>query len=137
MKISFSPPFIDEDVIAEVVSTLRSGWITTGPKVKALEYEISSLIGGVPVLCVNSWRSGAVMTLRWMGLKEDDEVIVPAYTYGATALAVIRAGAKPVMVDSGTDFNICVEAIKKAISPKTKAIYNYPQILDNNIIRIK
>ena len=60
--------------------------------------------------------------LRWLGVKEDDEVIVPAYTYSATALAVLHAGAKPVMVDSGTDFNISVEAVRKAITPKTKAI---------------
>ena len=62
------------------------------------------------------------MMLRWLGVKEGDEVIVPAYTYSATALAVLHAGAKPVMVDSGTDFNISVEAVRKAITPKTKAI---------------
>ena len=62
------------------------------------------------------------MMLRWRGVKEGDEVIVPAYTYSATALAVLHAGAKPVMVDSGTDFNISVEAVRKAITPKTKAI---------------
>ena len=62
------------------------------------------------------------MMLRWLGVKEGDEVIVPAYTYSATALAVLHAGAKPVMVDSGTDFNISVEAVRKAITSKTKAI---------------
>lgn len=122
MKISFSPPFIDNDVIDEVVDSLRSGWITTGPKVKALEEEIKNFSGAQQVLCVNSWTSGAIMMLRWLGVKEGDEVIVPAYTYCATALAVMHAGAKPVMVDSGDDFNISVEAIRKAITSRTKAI---------------
>ena len=122
MKISFAPPFIDDAVINEVVDSLKSGWITTGPKVKALEEEIKKFSGAKEVLCVNSWTSGAIMMLKWLGVKAGDEVIVPAYTYSATALAVLHAGAKPVMVDCGEDFNISVEAICKAITPKTKAI---------------
>lgn len=122
MKIPFSPPYIDEAVINEVVDSLRSGWITSGPKVKALELEIKTFSGASEVLCVNSWTSGAIMMLRWLGVTAEDEVIVPAYTYSATALAVLHAGAKPVMVDSGEDFNISVEAIRKAITPRTKAI---------------
>lgn len=122
MKIPFSPPYIDEAVINEVVDSLRSGWITSGPKVKALEGEIKDFSGSKEVLCVNSWTSGAIMMLSWLGVKADDEVIVPAYTYSATALAVLHAGAKPVMVDSGDDFNVSVEAIRKAITPRTKAI---------------
>ncbi len=122
MKILFSPPFIDNTVINEVVDSLRSGWITSGPKVKALEEEIKAFSSAKEVLCVNSWTSGAIMMLRWLGVKASDEVIVPAYTYSATAMAVLHAGAKPIMVDSGKDFNISVEAIRKAITPKTKAI---------------
>jgi len=122
MKIPFSPPYIDDSVIDEVVDTLKSGWITTGPKVKALEQEIKKYSGSQQVLCVNSWTSGATMMLRWLGVKEGDEVIVPAYTYCATALAVLQAGAKPVMVDSCEDFNISVDAIRRAITDKTKAI---------------
>lgn len=122
MNIPFSPPYIDEDVIKEVVSSLESGWITTGPKVKALEEEIKNFTQAKEVLCVNSWTSGAIMVLRWLGVKEGDEVIVPAYTYSATALAVIHAGATPVMVDTCEDFNISIEAIEKAITPRTKAI---------------
>ena len=122
MKIPFSPPYIDDDVIAEVVDSLRSGWITTGPKVKALEQEIKNFCGAQQVLCVNSWTSGAIMMLRWLGLNPGDEVIIPAYTYSATALAVLHAGGKPVMVDSGEDFNISVDAIRKAITHRTKAI---------------
>lgn len=122
MKIPFSPPYIDEAVINEVVDSLRSGWITSGPKVKALEEEIKSFSGAKEVLCVNSWTSGAIMMLRWLGVKEGDEIIVPAYTYSATALAVLHAGAKPIMVDSDKNFNISVEAIRNAITPRTKAI---------------
>jgi dTDP-4-amino-4,6-dideoxygalactose transaminase len=122
MKIGFAPPYIDDSVINEVVDSLKSGWITTGPKVKALEEEIKNFCGAKEVLCVNSWTSGAIMMLRWLGVKDGDEVIVPAYTYSATALAVLHAGAKPVMVDTCEDFNISVEAIRKAITPKTKAI---------------
>jgi len=122
MKINFAPPYIDDSVIDEVVDSLRSGWITTGPKVKALEAKIKSFSNAKEVLCVNSWTSGAIMMLKWLGVKEGDEVIVPAYTYSATALSVIHAGATPVMVDSGEDFNISIEAIRKAITPKTKAI---------------
>src|ERR1035437_1151761 len=122
MKISFSPPYIDDSVINEVVDSLKSGWITTGPKVNALEKEIKKITLAKEVLCVNSWTSGAIMMLKWLGVKEGDEVIVPAYTYAATALAVLHAGAIPVMVDSCEDFNISVEAIRKAITPRTKAI---------------
>jgi len=122
MKINFAPPYIDDSVIDEVVDSLKSGWITTGPKVKALEQEIKNFSGAEEVLCVNSWTSGAIMMLKWLGVQAGDEVIVPAYTYSATALAALHAGATPVMVDSNEDFNISGEEIKKAITPKTKAI---------------
>ena len=122
MKISFSPPYVDENVINEVVDSLRSGWITTGPKVKSLEGEIMKLTGTSAALCVNSWTSGAIMMLKWFGVGPEDEVIIPAYTYCATAMAVMWAGAKVVMVDSSTDFNISVEAVRRAITPNTKVI---------------
>ena len=122
MNIPFSPPFIDNAVIDEVVDSLKSGWITTGPKVKALEDEIKEFSKAQEVLCVNSWTSGAIMMLKWLGVKEGDEVIVPAYTYSATALAVIHAGATPVMIDVCEDFNISVKAIRNAINSKTKVI---------------
>jgi len=122
MKINFSPPYIDDFVINEVIDTLKSGWITTGSKVKALENEIKVFCNSDAVLCINSWTSGAIMMLRWLGVKEGDEVIVPAYTYSATALAVIHAGAKPVMVDVCEDFNISIDSIREAITSRTKAI---------------
>ncbi|MFC2099202.1 DegT/DnrJ/EryC1/StrS family aminotransferase [Bacteroidota bacterium] len=122
MKIPFSPPYIDESVINEVVDTLKSGWITTGPKVKALENEIRQFTNSRQVLCVNSWTSAAIMILKWLGVKKGDEVIVPAYTYSATAIAVFHAGATPIMVDVNEDFNISMVAISSAITAKTKAI---------------
>ncbi len=122
MNITFSPPYIDNTVVEEVVDSLKSGWITTGPKVKALEEAIKQYSNAKEVLCVNSWTSGAIMMLKWLGVQAGDEVIVPAYTYSATALAVIHAGAKPVMIDVGEDFNISIKAIKEAITSKTKAI---------------
>jgi dTDP-4-amino-4,6-dideoxygalactose transaminase len=122
MNIPFSPPYIDDDLINEVVDSLSSGWITSGPKVKALEEEICNLIGITRTVCVNSWTSGAILVLKWFGVKEGDEVIVPAYTYSATALSVLHCGAIPVMVDITGDFNIDVKSIEKAITSRTKVI---------------
>ncbi|HEY5371852.1 MAG TPA: DegT/DnrJ/EryC1/StrS family aminotransferase [Hanamia sp.] len=68
-------------MIDEVVSSLKSGWITTGPKVKALEDGIAEYTGAPKVVAVNSWTSRAILTLKWLGLKPGDQVIVPAYTY--------------------------------------------------------
>jgi len=120
--IPFSPPFIDDDIINEVVATLKSGWITTGKRVKELEENIGAFCGIENVLAVNSATSALMLTLHWYGVREGDEVIVPAYTYCATALAVMHLGAKPVMVDAEEDFNISPEKIEKAITCKTKAI---------------
>ncbi|WP_019671477.1 DegT/DnrJ/EryC1/StrS family aminotransferase [Eudoraea adriatica] len=120
--IPFSPPYIDDSIINEVVDSLKSGWITTGPKVKRLEEEVSRYVDIPNVLCINSWTSGAIMILRWLGLEKGDEVIIPAYTYSATALAVIHAGGTPILVDVGEDFNIDIQKIKKTITAKTKAI---------------
>lgn len=122
MKIPFSPPFIDQSVIDQVMDTLNSKWITSGPKVKALEEEMLTLTGSKEAICVNSWTSGAIMMLKWFGVGEGDEVIVPAYTYCATALCVLHCGAKPVMVDILDDLTINPQKIKEAITNKTKAI---------------
>jgi dTDP-4-amino-4,6-dideoxygalactose transaminase len=122
MNIPFSPPYIDNDIIDEVVDCLKSGWITTGPKVKALEAEVCKLTLCKEALCVNSWTSGAILILKWFGVKEGDEVIVPAYTYSATALAVLHCGAIPVMVDVKEDFTIDETKIAAKITSKTKVI---------------
>lgn len=122
MIIPFSPPFVNEDVINEVLDTLKSGWITTGPKVKALEDEVVQLVGCPAALGVNSWTSGAILVLKWFGVGAGDEVIIPAYTYSATALSVIHCGATPVMVDVLDDFTIDPEKLRAAITSKTKVV---------------
>ena len=122
MHIPFSPPYVDETVEAEVLDALRSGWITTGPKVKALEELVSNYAGVEASLGVNSATSAMMLALHWFGIGRGDEVIIPAYTYCATALAVMHIGATPVMVDIEDDFNISVQKIKAAITDKTKAI---------------
>lgn len=104
------------------MSALDSGWITTGPKVKALEEETAKYAGVEHVLCVNSATSGLMLVLHWLAVKQGDEVIIPAYTYCATALAVMHVGATPIMVDVSNDFNISAEKIKAAITEKTKVI---------------
>ncbi|MBK6537819.1 MAG: DegT/DnrJ/EryC1/StrS family aminotransferase [Ignavibacteria bacterium] len=122
MMIPFSPPYIDDDVINEVLDSLRSTWITTGPKVKALEQEIGKISGAENCLCVNSATSAMMLMLHWYGIGKGDEVIIPSYTYCATALAVIHLGAKAVMVDVREDFCIDTDKIKEAVTDKTKAI---------------
>ena len=121
-SIPFSPPFIDEDVYAEVKESLASGWITSGPKVRALEDEVEKYTGAAACVCVNSWTSGALLMLKWFGVGPGDEVIVPAYTYSATALTVLHCGATPVMVDVKDDFTIDTDKISQAITERTKAI---------------
>jgi dTDP-4-amino-4,6-dideoxygalactose transaminase len=123
MQIPFALPVIDADVIHEVNDCLtNTGWLTTGPKVRQLEEEVKVLTGASAALCVNSWTSGAMLMLRWFGVGPGDEVIIPAYTYSATALCALNIGARPVMVDVGDDFNISVANIRAAITPRTKAI---------------
>lgn len=121
--IPFSPPRIDDETIQEVTEALKSGWITTGPRTKQFEKEINEYVGSKTTVCVNSWTNGMQVLLDWWGVGEGDEVILPAYTYCASANVVIHSGAKLVMVDiNEKDFNVSVEAIKAAITPRTKAI---------------
>lgn len=121
--IPFSPPNINQKAIDEVVKVLQSGWITTGPRTKAFEKEITAYCGNKATICLNSATAGLELILRWYGVKEGDEVILPAYTYSATANVVTHCGAKVVFVDVNRDtFNISAEAIEKAITPRTKVI---------------
>jgi len=121
--IPFSPPRIDNKTIAEVTATLQSGWITTGPRVKEFEKRIAQYVRVEKVLCINSASAGLELILRWFGVQEGDEVIVPAYTYCATANVVVHCGAKPVMVDvNSDDCNINIQNVEKAITEKTKVI---------------
>lgn len=98
-KISFSPPDISELEISEVVDTLRSGWITTGPKVKKLEKLLAEYIGVPKCVCLNSQTACAEMSLRLLGIGAGDEVITCAYTYTASASVIDHVGAKIVLVD--------------------------------------
>lgn len=120
--IPFSPPRIDDKIIDEVKVALKSGWITTGPRTKLFEKKIANYANVSNVLAVNSWTTGAELILYWFGVKEGDEVIVPVYTYCATANIVIHRGAKVIMVDINPDFGIDVSKIEKHITSKTKAI---------------
>jgi dTDP-4-amino-4,6-dideoxygalactose transaminase len=120
--IPFSPPRIDDKIIDEVVDTLRSGWISTGPKTKRFEKELSAYYGAPATLCLNSATAGLEIMLRWFGITEGDEVILPAYTYSSTANVVIHCGATPVFVDVADDFNIVTANIEKAITARTKVI---------------
>ncbi|MFM7472949.1 MAG: DegT/DnrJ/EryC1/StrS family aminotransferase, partial [Crocinitomicaceae bacterium] len=121
--IPFSPPRIDQRVLDEVNQALLSGWITTGPKTKLFEKKITEYCGCKTTVAVNSWTAGMEVFLRWWGVGEGDEVIIPVYTYCASANVVIHTGAKPVMVDiSSDDFNISLDKIKATITPKTKVI---------------
>lgn len=121
--IPFSPPRIDQKVIDEVTAALQSGWITTGPRTKLFEKKITEYCGSQTTVAVNSWTMGMQVLLHWWGIGEGDEVILPAYTYCASANVIVHSGAKPVMVDiNHDDFNISVEAIRAAITPRTKAI---------------
>lgn len=121
--IPFSPPRIDDKVIAEVTAALQSGWITTGPRTKQFEKNITAYCGCKTTVAVNSWTMGMQVLLDWWGIGEGDEVILPAYTYCASANVIIHSGARPVMVDiNDDDFNINVDRVREAITPKTKAI---------------
>ena len=122
--LPFALPDIGEDEINEVVDALRSGWVTTGPKTRQFEADFAAFIGdGVDAIAVNSATAGLHLALEAVGVGEGDEVIVPSYTFTATAEVVRYLGAHPVIVDvDPATFNIRPEAIRAAITPKTRAI---------------
>ena len=121
--IPFSPPDISELEINEVAEAMRSGWITTGPRTKELEKRLAEYCHTSKVVCLNSATAAEELNFRVCGIGEGDEVIVPAYTYTASASAAIHCGAKVVFVDSQKD---CVEmdydAVAEKINERTKAI---------------
>ena len=121
--IPFSPPRIDQKVLDEVNAALISGWITTGPRTKLFEKKISEYCSCKTTVAVSSWTNGMEVLLRWWGIGPGDEVIIPVYTYCASANVVFHTGAKAIMVDiNKEDFNISIEKIKEAITEKTKLI---------------
>ena len=123
MHIAFSPPDITEEEIAEVVDTLKSGWITTGPKTKEFEREIAEFCHTSKAVCLNSATACAEMTLRVLGIGPGDEVITSAYTYTASASVVCHVGAKLVLIDTKKDsYEMDYDQLENAITEKTKAI---------------
>jgi dTDP-4-amino-4,6-dideoxygalactose transaminase len=121
--IPFSPPRIDQKTVDAVTEVLLSGWITTGPKTRLLESQINEYCGSGKTLCLNSWTNAVELVLRWYGVKAGDEVILPAYTYAATANIVLHVGATPVMVDiDPATYTIQIDKIKEKITAKTKVI---------------
>ena len=123
MKIPFSPPDIGEAEIAQVADTLRSGWITTGPKTKELERQVASFCHTSRAVCLNSATAAMELTLHQLGIGPGDEVITCAYTYTASASVVCHVGAKLVLVDcQKEDYQMDYDALERAITPRTKAI---------------
>lgn len=123
MNIPFSPPDISEAEIKEVISALKSGWITTGPKTKEFERQIKNYIGVDGCACLNSATAAMELTLRLLGVGPGDEVITSAYTYTATASVINHVGANIVLVDTAKDsFEMDYDELRDAITSKTKVI---------------
>ena len=123
MNIPFSPPDITELEIQEVAEALRSGWLTTGPRTKELERQVAAYCGTNKAVCLNSQTACAEMALHVLGVGPGDEVIVPAYTYTATASVVYHVGAKIVMIDCQEDsLEMDYDKVAAAITERTKAI---------------
>lgn len=122
-NVPFSPPDMTEAEANEVRDAILSGWITTGPRTKKLEKKVAEFVGVNKAVCLNSQTACGEMALRLLGIGDGDEVIVPAYTYTASASIVEHVGAKLVFVDVQKDcLEMDYEAVEKAISPNTKAI---------------
>lgn len=123
MKIQFSPPDITDAEISLVVEALKSGWITTGPKTKEFERQIATFCNVNRVVCLNSQTACAELALRLLGIGPGDEVIVPAYTYTASAAVVCHVGAKLILVDVQKDsLEMDYDQLEKLITSKTKVI---------------
>ena len=125
MRVEFSPPDITDAECQEVVAALRSGWITTGPRTKALEKQVAERCGTTRAACLNSATASLELTLRVLGVGPGDEVIVPAYTYTASASPVVHVGATPVLVDAGEadgGYGLDPSVLAGAITPRTKAV---------------
>lgn len=123
MSVSFSPPDITEEEILAVNEVLRSGWITTGPKTKLLEQRIAEYCHTEKAVCLNSATACMELVLRMFDIKSGDEVIIPAYTYTATASVVYHVGAKIVMIDTAKDsYHLDYDRLEQVITNRTKAI---------------
>ena len=122
-NIPFSPPDISDGEINEVIDTLKSGWITTGPKTKELERRLSEFTNTPKTVCLNSATAALELTLRVLGIGKGDEVIVPAMTYTASCSVIYHVGAKAVIVDIAEDSHeMDYDALANAITENTKAV---------------
>lgn len=123
MNIAFSPPDITEREIRKVAETMRSGWITTGPRTKELERKITAYTGAAGTACLNSCTAALELALRFLGVGPGDEVITSAYTYTATAAVVTHVGAKLILVDTAKDsFEMDYAKLEEAVTDKTKVV---------------
>ncbi len=125
MRETFLPyalPFIGEEEIAEVVDTLRSGWLSSGPKVKQFEQDFAAYTGAAHAVAVNSCTAALHIALTALGIKPGDEVIVPTITFCATANVVVHLGGRPVIVDVDKHCQIDPKEVERAINSRTKAI---------------
>ncbi|MDD3240671.1 MAG: DegT/DnrJ/EryC1/StrS aminotransferase family protein, partial [Lachnospira sp.] len=123
LNIPFSPPDITEEEIQAVAEVMRSGWLTTGPKTKELEKEVAAFVHTSKAVCLNSATAAAETALRLFGIGAGNEVIVPAYTYTASASVVVHVGATLKMIDvkKGT-WELDYDALEQATTEKTKAV---------------
>src|SRR6185436_19484182 len=122
-KIPFHIPSIGEEEIAELVDTLRNGWLTTGPKTKQFEKDFAAFVGAKHAVAVNSATSGLHLALEALGVRAGDEVVIPTYTFTATGEVVTYLGARPVLADCRSDtLNVDVSTIERCLSSRTKAI---------------
>jgi len=120
--LPFYKPSYDPDTVKALDEVLQSGWLTTGARTKEFEKQLTAYCGNENTICVSAATTGLELMLRWFGVGDGDEVILPAYTYSATANVIIHCGAKPVFVDSGPDFNLSMKEVEKAITSATKVI---------------
>jgi dTDP-4-amino-4,6-dideoxygalactose transaminase len=120
--LPYALPLIGEEEIAEVVEALRSGWVTTGPRVKRFEEDFAAYVGTQHAIAVSSCTAGLHIALTALGVQPGDEVIVPTMTFCASANVVVHLGARPMLVDVSDDGNVTAEIIEAAITPRTRAI---------------
>lgn len=120
--LPYALPLIGEEEIREVVDCLRSGWLTTGAKAKRFEVDVASYVGASHAVAVNSCTAGLKIALLALGVRPDDEVILPTLTFCSAANVIVQIGARPVLVDVGEDFQVTAQTIEAAITSRTMAI---------------
>ena len=120
--LPYSLPSLGEEEASEVADSIRSGWVTTGPKVKRFEEEFAGYVGAEHAVAVSSCTAALHLTLAGLNIGPGDEVIVPTLTFCSTANVVVHLGAKPVLVDVADDGQLCLESVSRALTAKTRAI---------------